>query len=117
MTFTRRQSQESSSATSMGRQVCTPWPISECPHQIVIAPEVEISSQALGVKEACEAGTIAASPPERGKWNPKTMAPPAVAEFFRNERRVSLGATSPAPGLFRRNARSAVSSQHRDADS
>src|SRR5438445_12215088 len=49
-TWTRRQSQESSSATIMGSAVRTPCPISDLPHQIFTSPPEESSSQAFGEK-------------------------------------------------------------------
>jgi hypothetical protein len=43
----------------MGREVKTPCPISEWPHQILTVPSGEISSQAFGAKEAAEEGALA----------------------------------------------------------
>src|SRR5882724_3892529 len=55
-TWTRRQSQQSSSATIMGSAVRTPWPISDLPHQIFAPPSGHSSSHALGENEAVAEG-------------------------------------------------------------
>src|SRR5580692_11796193 len=78
-TFTLFQSQESSSATIIGKLVRTPWPISDLPHQIFISPVGEISSQALGAnawfgKEPCCARA------GRGRWKARRRLPPVAAE-------------------------------------
>src|SRR5271167_752998 len=56
-TCTLFQSQQSSSATIIGKLVRTPWPISDLPHQIFISPVSAISSQALGAN-ALSVGTL-----------------------------------------------------------
>src|ERR1700746_1789118 len=50
-TWTRPQSQQSSSATIIGSDVRTPCPISDLPHQIFTSPLADSSSQEFGEKE------------------------------------------------------------------
>src|SRR5438094_968099 len=83
------QSASSSSASSMGREVVTPWPISERSTTTSTLSSVPMRSQAFGANGAAAAGRPAL-PPAAGRWKPMTrLATPAAS---RNSRRVISGA-------------------------
>src|SRR5712692_5242221 len=110
-TSTRRQSQESSSATIIGSDVRTPCPISDLPHQIFTSPPDETSSHALGEKElGMEDPEIlrARTLPER--WKGKSKAAQAALDDFRKSRRGTIADIDSAPRGIRRTIRQSVSS-------
>src|SRR5205807_9754889 len=78
------QSASSSSATSIGSAVATPWPISERSTTMSTLLSGLIRSHALGANGA--AGVVATRPPA-GRWNPMTSPAPAAAVVSRNSRR------------------------------
>src|SRR5207237_7885049 len=78
------QSASSSSATSIGSAVATPWPISERSTTMSTLLSGLIRSHALGANGA--AGGVATRPPA-GRWNPMTSPAPAAAVVSRNSRR------------------------------
>src|SRR2546425_2044848 len=79
------QSASSSSASSMGNDVVTPWPISERSTTTRTLSSAPMRSQALGANAAAAAPRIACRP-VAGKWKPKTR--PATPAVSRNSRRV-----------------------------
>src|SRR5581483_48427 len=58
------QSASSSSATSMGRAVLTPWPISDLLTHTVMAPVPSILKKALGANDWLDSATVSATPEE-----------------------------------------------------
>src|SRR5437016_9708596 len=82
------QSASSSSATSIGSAVATPWPISERSTTMSTLLSGLIRSHALGANGA--AGGVATRPPD-GRWNPMTSPAPAAAVVSRNSRRETFG--------------------------
>src|SRR5213080_3014377 len=83
------QSASSSSASSMGREVVTPWPISERSTTTSTVSSAPMRSQAFGANGAAAAAPPALRP-AAGRWKPMTrLATPAAS---RNSRRVISGA-------------------------
>src|SRR5216110_2511642 len=83
------QSASSSSASSMGREVVTPWPISERSTTTSTLSSAPMRSQAFGANGAAAAAPPALRP-AAGRWKPMTrLATPAAS---RNSRRVTSGA-------------------------
>src|SRR2546423_12846802 len=83
------QSASSSSASSMGRAVVTPWPISERSTTTSTLPSVPMRSHALGANGAAAA---VRPRPAAGRWKPMTRPAPATVAVWRNSRRVTSGA-------------------------
>src|SRR5207247_990578 len=82
------QSASSSSASSMGNDVVTPWPISERSTTTTTLSSAPMRSHALGANGAAAA---AARPrPVAGRW--KAMTKPATLAVSRNSRRVTCAA-------------------------
>src|SRR6266704_2746372 len=81
------QSASSSSASSIGRDVVTPWPISERSTITSTLSSGLMRSHALGVKGAAGVGPNRAP---AGIWKPMTRPAPATAAVSRNSRRVTL---------------------------
>src|SRR5205809_923644 len=79
------QSASSSSASSMGNDVVTPWPISERSTTTRTLSSAPMRSQALGANAAAAAPRIACRP-AAGRWKPMTR--PATPAVSRNPRRV-----------------------------
>ena len=80
------QSASSSSATSIGIEVMTPWPISSIVSMIVTVSSGAILSQTLGSKSSAAAAVP--GPPSTRSWRypPTIRPPPAVAVTLRNVR-------------------------------
>ena len=88
------QSQSSSSATSMGSDVITPWPNSRCLTCTVTEPSRAMRKNAFGVVFAAGGVCAAAILCPPGSVKPITSPPVATAEAFRNWRRfIVTGAT------------------------
>src|SRR5437016_8951868 len=83
------QSASSSSASSMGNDVVTPWPISERSTTTRTLSSAPMRSQALGANAAAAPPRIACRP-VAGRWKPMTR--PATPAVSRNSRRVICGA-------------------------
>src|SRR3989449_8584492 len=83
------QSASSSSASSMGSDVVTPWPISERSTTTRTLSSAPMRSQALGANAAAAPPRIAFRP-VAGRW--KLMTRPATPAVSRNSRRVICGA-------------------------
>src|SRR6266480_915842 len=79
------QSASSSSASSMGNDVVTPWPISERSTTTRTLSSAPMRSQALGANAAAAVPRIACRP-AAGRWKPMTR--PATPAVSRNSRRV-----------------------------
>src|SRR3979490_3267365 len=96
------QSASSSSASSMGNEVVTPWPISERSTTTSTPPSAPLRSHALGAN-----GAAAAARPRlvAGRWKPMTRPAPATPVASRNSRRVISGAA-----LMSRSLRGAMDS-------
>src|SRR6185437_7889201 len=90
---TVRQSQASSSATSMGSAVKMPWPISERATRMVTR-----SSGAITIQQVISGGfpsARAAGP--NGMSKPSERAPPTAAALTRKARRSTFGTVPPYP--------------------
>src|SRR5256714_922859 len=85
--FTLVQSASSSSATSIGRAVLTPWPISERSTTMSTLLSGLIRNQALGAEGAAGVG---AKRPPAGRWSPMTSPAPSAAVVSRKSRRETL---------------------------
>src|SRR5438093_6573876 len=83
------QSASSSSASSMGNDVVTPWPISERSTTTRTLSSAPMRSQALGANAAAAAPRITCRP-AAGRWKPMTR--PATPAVSRNSRRVICAA-------------------------
>src|SRR5882724_2841368 len=83
------QSASSSSASSMGSDVVTPWPISERSTTTSTLSSVPMRSHAFGANGAAAA---ARPRPVAGRWKPMTRPAPATPVASRNSRRVISGA-------------------------
>src|SRR2546427_473197 len=83
------QSASSSSASSMGNDVVTPWPISERSTTTRTLSSAPMRSQALGANAAAAAPRITCRP-VAGRWKPMTR--PATPAVSRNSRRGICGA-------------------------
>src|SRR5438034_9897825 len=83
------QSASSSSASSMGNDVVTPWPISERSTTTRMLSSAPMRSQALGANAAAAPPRIAFRP-AAGRWKPMTR--PATPAVSRNSRRVICAA-------------------------
>src|SRR5690348_3511569 len=81
------QSASSSSASSMGNEVVTPWPISERSTTTRTLSSAPMRSQALGANGAA---TATRPRPVAGRWKPMTR--PATPAVSRNSRRVICAA-------------------------
>src|SRR5881397_381877 len=83
------QSASSSSASSMGSDVVTPWPISERSTTTTTLSSAPRRSHAFGAN-----GAAAATRPRpmAGRWKPMTRPAPAMPVASRNSRRVISGA-------------------------
>ena len=92
--MTRRQSQPSSSATIMGKEVRTPWPTSDLAHQIVTLPSCVISRKALGANGL--EGVLAVA--RRGRRKAKTKLALAT-EDLRKTRRVMFADKRESPAI------------------
>src|SRR2546426_11207508 len=83
------QSASSSSASSIGNDVVTPWPISERSTTTTTLSSAPMRSHAFGAN-----GAAAATRPRpvAGRWKPMTRPAPARPAVSRNSRRVTCGA-------------------------
>jgi hypothetical protein len=82
----------------MGREVLTPCPISDLPHQILTPPSDVISNHAFGAKEAPDEVTAAAEEfARKGKWKQSTRLAPVPPEVFRKARRETMQDKGEAP--------------------
>src|SRR5882762_11245455 len=83
------QSASSSSASSIGSDVVTPWPISERSTTTSTLSSVPIRNHAFGAKGAA---TAARPRPVAGRWKPMTRPAPATPAASRNSRRLMCAA-------------------------
>src|SRR5574342_1376039 len=83
------QSASSSSARSIGREVATPWPISERSTTTSTLSSGLIRSQAFGANGPGPA-TAARPRPMAGRWKPIASPAPATPAASRNSRRLTL---------------------------
>src|SRR5881296_275784 len=97
------QSASSSSASSMGSDVVTPWPISERSTTTSTLSSAPMRSHAFGANGAAASGAPPRPRPEAGRWNPMTSPAPAAPVVSRNSRRVM-----PADALMSRSLGGAV---------
>src|SRR5207247_2422324 len=70
------QSRSSSSATSIGIDVITPWPISSCESMMVTVSSAPILTQMFGSNELAASATPESRNP--GRYPPTISAPPAT---------------------------------------
>src|SRR5258708_30556603 len=84
------QSASSSSASSMGSDVVTPWPISERSTTTTTLSSAPMRSHAFGAKGA--AAARAPFRPPAGRWKPMTKPAPATPAASRNSRRLICAA-------------------------
>src|SRR5262249_40341848 len=73
------QSTWSSSATSIGMDVITPWPISSCVNLMTTLSSAPILSQILGSNEPAASAVPVSRKP--GRYPPTSIAPPAALTF------------------------------------
>src|SRR5213592_2351194 len=82
------QSASSSSATSIGSAVATPWPISDRSTRISTLSSGLMRSHALGANGS-DGGGAAPMRGREGRWKPITSPAPATEAAWRNSRRVT----------------------------
>src|SRR5881296_3846950 len=85
------QSASSSSASSIGSDVVTPWPISERSTTTTTLSSAPMRSHAFGAKGAAAAARAPCRPPA-GRWKPRTRPAPATPAASRNSRRLICAA-------------------------
>jgi hypothetical protein len=93
--FTLLQSQANSSATSIGKAVKLPWPISERATRMITVSSGSITIQAVisGTPQAGKLAQPACAFGPNGMSKPSASAPPSAATSARNLRRSMCGSS------------------------